>query len=64
MKETSYRVYMTDAISALVKMKGGNISKRWYDVVNPPKVDDRTGDEIALDVIARLTGEEVRVEST
>lgn len=55
---------MTDAIAGLLKQKGLGMNKRWYDVINPPKEDGRTGDEIALDVIARLTGEEVYNEPT
>ena len=33
-KELSWRVYVTDALYSLTK--GGSLSNRWIDIVNPP----------------------------
>ena len=46
--EMAYRVYVTDSIY----YKGHNqmINKRFFDMLNE-KVDNRNGDEIALDVM-------------
>ena len=65
LKETAYRTYVTDALSALIKSQGGSVNYRWIDIVSQPtKKDDRTGDEIALDIIRKVTGEEVHREPT
>lgn len=65
LKETAYRTYVTDALSALIKSQGGSINARWIDIVSvPAKKDDRSGDEIAFDIIRMVTGEEVHREPT
>ena len=65
MKEKAYRTYVTDILSALLKSMGGSINARWIDIVSAPtKKDDRSGDEIAFDIIRMVTGEEVHREPT
>ena len=57
-EEKAYRVYVTDALRLTVentaKFAGGNyIKARYIDVIEPKKVDNRTGDEIVADTIKR-----------
>lgn len=57
-EEKVYRVYVTDALRLTVentaKFSGGNyIKARYIDVIEPKKVDNRTGDEIVEDIIKR-----------
>lgn len=54
----TYRVYVSDTLRIIsentARFGGGAYTKqRYYDVINPPKVDTRTGDEIAADIIKR-----------
>lgn len=54
MDERRYRAYVTDALMAIAentaRFAGGSaMTARWYDGYKP--VDNRSGDEIALDVI-------------
>lgn len=54
----TYRVYVSDTLRIIsentARFGGGVYTKqRYYDVINPPKVDTRTGDEIAADIIKR-----------
>ena len=53
-KDTAYRVYVTDCLK-LIAENTGNISLklRYYDIINPKKADNRTGDEIVADIIKR-----------
>ena len=53
-KDTAYRVYVTDCLK-LIAENTGNISLklRYYDIINPKKEDTRTGDEIVSDIIKR-----------
>lgn len=56
MEERRYRAYVTDVLSLvnenLTKQYGGKtMSSRWVDAYLP--VDNRTGDEIAMDVMRR-----------
>ena len=53
-KDTAYRVYVTDCLK-LIAENTGNISLklRYYDIIQPKKVDTRTGDEIVSDIIKR-----------
>lgn len=52
-EQLKYRIYVTDALYVI---SNGRLSKRYYDIANVPKPreDDRTGDEIAADVIERI----------
>ena len=53
-KDTAYRVYVTDCLK-LIAENTGNISLklRYYDIIQPKKADNRTGDEIVADIIKR-----------
>ena len=58
-KEKAYKVYVTDAlmyISHNTASKQGDmmVTKRFIDIMTPQKEDDRTGDEVALEVIRKL----------
>ena len=49
-EEWSYRMYVTETL----RMQGECMhpSKSWVEIINPQPVDDRSGDEIAVDVLA------------
>lgn len=49
----AFECYVTDCLSAIVNGLGGKISKRFYEVLHPPKYDDRSAQEIVDDVIKR-----------
>lgn len=53
-----YRIYVTDALRVVAentaKFVGGrSIEKRYIDVIEPKKKDDRTCEEITADIVAR-----------
>lgn len=50
-RESAYRIYVTDALSCINNDK--HMTQRYYDLLHPPAEDNRTGDEIAADVIAK-----------
>ena len=57
-KEEAYRAYVTDTLKALndnfAKHFGGAFYQtRYVDVVNPKEETDKSGDEIARDIIKR-----------
>lgn len=57
-KEEAYRSYVTDTLKALngnfAKIFGGAFfNTRYVDVVNPNEESDKSGDEIARDIIKR-----------
>lgn len=67
-EEKHYRSYMADALWAIsenvARIAGGHyVSKRWDELINPTTPDERSGDEIAADVIRRagltLKGEDI-----
>ena len=47
----AYRIYITDSLQAYAQ--GKYLTKRFADMILPHKTDERTGTEIALDVIAK-----------
>ena len=47
-----YRIYVTDMLYHRAQRK--TLTVRYEDVIHPKPVDNRTGDEIAEDVIKRL----------
>ena len=51
-QDLTYRIYITDSLYCIGRNK--MLEKRYYDVINPPKIDNRSGNEIAVDVIQRL----------
>jgi hypothetical protein len=52
--ELNFRIYMSDAAAALVNMfsSGGKLPRYW-ELLHPEKKDNRTGEEIAMDIITR-----------
>ena len=57
-RDLAYRIYVTDCLRMVTentaKMSGGSyISAKFADIINPKPVDNRTGEEIAADIIKR-----------
>lgn len=52
MRDKAYRFYVTDSLSYAAQNKF--ISQRYADIIKPQKVDNRSGDEIAEDIISSL----------
>ena len=57
-RDLAYRIYVTDCLRIIsenaAKMCGGSyITTQLADVINPKPVDNRTGEEIAADIIKR-----------
>lgn len=51
-RDWAYRFYIADTLWASAENK--KLSKRLSELIHPTPVDDRSGDEIAQDVIDRL----------
>lgn len=57
-RDLAYRIYVTDCLRIIsentAKMGGGSyITAKFADIINPKPVDNRTGEEIAADIIKR-----------
>lgn len=57
-RDLAYRIYVSDCLRIIsentAKMGGGSyITAKLADIINPKPVDDRTGEEIAADIIKR-----------
>lgn len=57
-RNDAYRIYVTDALRLVAentaKFVGGrSIERRYIDVVEPKKQDNRTCEEITADIVAR-----------
>ena len=57
-RDLAYRIYVTDCLRIIsentAKICGGSyITAKLADIINPKPVDDRTGEEIAADIINR-----------
>ena len=57
-RDLAYRIYVSDCLRIIsentAKMCGGSyITAKLADIINPKPVDDRTGEEIAADIINR-----------
>ena len=48
-----YRCYTSDMLKAVVEGLGATVDSRFADLLENKPQDERTGDEIALDVIKR-----------
>lgn len=48
-----YRCYTTDMLKAIAEGMGATVGSRFMDLFNNEPQDERTGDEIALDIIKR-----------
>ena len=54
----AYRIYIADCLRIIsentAKMGGGSyITAKFADIINPKPVDNRTGEELAADIIKR-----------
>ena len=47
----AYRYYISDSLFYIGQNM--HLTKKYRDIIHPPKEDTRTGDEIAMDVITR-----------
>ena len=57
-RDLAYRIYVTDCLRMetenTAKMSpGAYTAARFYDIINPKPVDNRSGNEIAADIIKR-----------
>ena len=57
-RDLAYRIYVTDclrmATENTAKMsQGAYTAARFYDIINPKPTDNRTGEEIAAEIINR-----------
>ena len=57
-RDLAYRIYVSDCLRIIsentAKMCGGSyITAKLADIINPNPVDNRTGEEIAADIIKR-----------
>ena len=50
----TYRSYTADMLKAIAEGLGAEVKSRYYNLIKKqPVQDDKTGDEIALDIITR-----------
>jgi hypothetical protein len=57
-RDLAYRIYVTDCLRMATEntaktSQGSYTAARFYDIINPKPVDNRTGEEIAADIIKR-----------
>lgn len=57
-RDLAYRIYVTDCLRMATEntarmSQGSYTAARFYDIINPKPVDNRTGEEIASDIIKR-----------
>ena len=57
-RDLAYRIYVSDCLRIIsentAKMSGGSyITAKFADIINPKPADNRTGEEIAADIIKR-----------
>ena len=52
MEEKVYRSYTGDLLKTIAESIGATVNYRFIELLEPPK-DEKTGDEIALEVIKR-----------
>ena len=57
-RDLAYRIYVSDCLRIIsentAKIGGGSsITAKFSDIINPKPVDNRTGEEIAADIIKR-----------
>ena len=57
-RDLAYRIYVTDCLRMATEntaklSKGTYTAARFYDIINPKPVDNRSGNEIAADIIKR-----------
>ena len=57
-RDLAYRIYVADCLRIIRKKKkkmggGSYITAKFADIINPKPVENRTGEEIAADIIKR-----------
>ena len=57
-RDLAYRIYVTDCLRMATEntaklSQGTYTAARFYDIINPKPSDNRTGEEIAADIIER-----------
>lgn len=52
-EQRNYQIYITDGIAGLIRMWSKSKVPRYYDLMHPQPKDERTGQEIADDIIAK-----------
>ena len=57
-RDLAYRIYVTDCLRMVTEntakmSQGAYTAARFYDIINPKQVDNRSGNEIAADIIKR-----------
>ena len=57
-RDLAYRIYVTDCLRMVAEntakmSQGAYTAARFYDIINPKPVDNRSGNEIAADTIKR-----------
>ena len=55
-RDLAYRIYVTDCLRIISENtakigNGSYITAKFADIINPKQVDNRTGEEIAADII-------------
>lgn len=50
-REETYRIYITKSLQLIPQNKW--LTNTYFDVLNPKPTDNRSGDEIAVDIIGR-----------
>ena len=50
-RDKAYRVYITDTL--YYQSQNKHLTQRYIDVITPKKIDTRSADEIAADIIKR-----------
>lgn len=53
MEEKVYRDYTADLLKVVAESIGATVSCRYHDLIDRPQETEKTGDEIALEVITR-----------
>ena len=64
-RDLAYRIYVADCLRIIsentAKIGGGSyITAKFADIINPKPADNRTGEEIAADIIKRSGIEVIR----
>lgn len=52
--EENYRVYITDCLYGISAGLGNKPVRRYFDILHPAPVDNRTGEEIAIEHLEKL----------
>lgn len=53
-KDEAYRVYVTDCFYGIYSALGGNMGRRYYDILHPAQEEERSGEEIAHERLERF----------